>query len=160
MSKAVTLAAFLCDKKKSTKDMPFISFIFTIIGTGIVLVVYMLVGLLKWLSSLCSPTRQKAKPNRAPQALDERYLVYENDEEWCYYYPAEDQYYYYKKHICDKSDTWNVGNILPDVTPSHTPSHHAVADDIRFSSPDELFYEPDYNDTRYDDMMEGEDKDW
>lgn len=122
------------------------------------LAVYIFVQLVKWLSDLCSPNRQKAKPSRpAPQAADECYMVYENDDERCYYNPAEDEYYYYPK---SKFDTGDIGDLLPDVTPRHTPTYHTVADDARFSSPDELFYEPDYNDTRYDDLMEGEDKDW
>ena len=136
--------------------MALLEIVLVIIGAGIALVVYIFVELLKWLSSLCSPTRQKGKQRHAPQAVDEYYLVYENDDERCYYNPVENRYYRYPKSNMGKASEW----LIPDITPTMGSSYRDVPDDVRFSSPDELFYEPDYNDTRYDDMMEGEDKDW
>lgn len=140
--------------------MALLEIVLVIIGAGIVLVVYIFVELLKWLSSLCSPTRQKVKASHAPQAVDECYLVYENDNERCYYNPVENRYYRYPKGSLEKSDGWQHIDLIPAITPTMGSSYRDVPDDVRFSSPDELFYEPDYNDTRYDDMMEGEDKDW
>lgn len=147
-------------RRKSTKVMALLEMVLVIIGAGIVLVVYIFVELLKWLSSLCSPTRQKGKQRHVPQAVDECYLVYENDNERCYYNPVENRYYRYPKGSLEKSVEWQHINLIPDITPTMGSSYRDVPDDVRFSSPDELFYEPDYNDTRYDDMMEGEDKDW